>query len=241
MDDEVNALPQKAPGLPQVFVDVPDKSGMLGAGTSTLLNTGLTSAELRIVGEPAPLMYETGKQRRRSTVLGVTWILTCVITGGLLAMYEDSAEVAYPGESGWILVVLAILIPFALVFSFYPHWQERRHKERHRAWVARFINNWPLRERLVEVERIPDLRQRIIVEDMAATLADYRKAALQHSSPSRETAALLTEALTAVGTYARAGADDPVLEIAARQAVAQFCDQTRRRRRSNGSVHDGGR
>ena len=259
MGDEIYRPAQETPGLPPVFVEVPDKSGILCAGTSRLLNTGLTTAELRLVCEPAPLLFKTVAERRRSTVMGVTWILACLITGWLLHMYEDSAEAAYTGESDWILAVLAVLIPFALVFSFYPHWQEHRHKKRHRAWLARFIKNWPLRERLVEVERIPDLRQRVIVEDMAATMAEYRNA-VQHSSPSPETAVFLMAALTAVGTYARAATDDPALEVMARQALARFCDQTGRRRegpippsgppsssvqrlrrRNNGSVNDAGR
>jgi hypothetical protein len=257
MGDQIRVPASEATGLPPVFLEVPDKSGMFGAGTTTVLNGGLTALEARIAAEPAPEVHTSTGHRRRSNILGVTWILAAMACGVLLGIYDDAD---YPGEADWALMALGILIPFAAVFSLYPHWLEHRHKKRHKAWVARFISNWSLREKLVEVERIRDLRQRVVVQDLAATMAGDREAFLrQPDSGSSENACLLTEALTAVGSYARATFDDPVLEAAAREAVGRFSEQAGRRRelpappgppdapvqrvrrRSSGSVNDGGR
>jgi hypothetical protein len=260
MGDQAKGPAQETVGLPPVFLNVPDKSGMFGAGTTTVLNTGLTEAEARTAAEPAPELYTTKAQRRRSNILGAAWILACMTIGGLYNAFGRALEGPIPGEAKWLLWALLVLIPTTFVLTFYPDLQKRRHKKRHKEWVARFIGNWPLREGLVEVERIPDLRQRIIVEDLAATMAGDREAVLrQPDGGSLENARLLMEALTAVGAYASAAADDPVLEMTARQAVARFSGQAGRRRelpepsgppavpvqrlrrRSNGSVNDGGR
>ncbi|MFF1253220.1 hypothetical protein ACFVYC_12090 [Pseudarthrobacter sp. NPDC058329] len=261
MGGQSNSPAREASELPPVFVEVPDRSGLPDAGTSTALNTGLTVAEVLTATEPAPVMYATKAQRRRRDILGVTWILVAIISGVLYGVYRDAA---YPGEADWALMVLAVTVPFVVVFSLYPHWQGRRLKKRHKAWLSRFILLWPLRERLVEVERIRDLRQRVIVEAMAATMAEGREALLRQSgAASQADSALLMQALTAVGAYAKATSDEPALEADARQAVDHFSEKAGRRRelpepsgppaalpgkadqrlrrRSEGSVNDGGR
>lgn len=116
--------------------------------------------------------------------------------------------------------------------QLFPHWQGWRHKKRHRTWVARFIASWQLREKLASVESIPDVWQRITVCTMADTLAADREAILlQGGGASGEVPArLLIDALTAVGTYARAATLDPDLQAAARQAVDRFSELAGRRR-----------
>ncbi|WP_156810707.1 hypothetical protein [Arthrobacter sp. FB24] len=223
---------QETQGLPPVYLEVPHPSGLQDAGTSKLLNTGLTAAEALIVSEPAPVQYATRSQKRIRDVLGVTWILSCIAAGVMWSVYSDAADGPYQGEADWALVLLGIIAPFAIVFSFYPHWQEWRHKKRHKAWLARFIATWPLRESLVSVESIPDVWQRITVGTMADTLAADRGAVLmQGGGASGEIPLrLLTEALTAVGTYARAATLVPDLQAAAQQAVDRFSELAGRRR-----------
>lgn len=70
----------------------------------------------------------------------------------MLGVCGDAADEPYPGETYWALVVLGIIAPFAVVFSFYPHWQGWRYKKRHKAWVAQFISSSPLREKLASIE-----------------------------------------------------------------------------------------
>jgi hypothetical protein len=258
---EQSNLPAQQAELPPVFVEVPDRSGLPDAGTSTALNTGLTAAEVRTATEPAPIQYATKGQKRRRDILGASWILSCLAIGGLYWELEHAWEGPNPGDADWVVWVLLFLIPVTLVLTFYPHWQGRLHKKRHKAWLSRFIGVWPLRERLVEVERIRDLRQRVVVQELAATMAADREVVLlQPDTGSASAAAGLMEALTAVGAYARATADDPVLEAEAREAVCRFSEQAGRRRelpavvrpsdnagpqrlrrRSSGSVNDGGR
>ncbi|MFF1386339.1 hypothetical protein ACFVWT_22560 [Arthrobacter sp. NPDC058288] len=249
---------QETQGLPPVYLEVPHPSGLQGAGTSRLLNTGLTAAEALVVSEPAPVQYATTSQKRMRDILGVTWILSCIAAGVMLSIYGDAADGPYQGEADWALVVLGIIAPFAVVFSFYPHWQEWRHKKRHKAWLARFIESWPLREKLANVESIPDVWQRITVGTMADTLAADREAILQQGGASGDVPArLLSESLTAVGSYARAATLDPDLQAAAQQAVDRFSELAGRRRenlplagppsvpelrrRRNGPVNDVGR
>jgi hypothetical protein len=261
MGEQSNLPAQQTTALPPVFVEVPDRSGLPDAGTSTALNTGLTAAEVLTATEPAPVQYATKGHRRRRDILGLTWILACLTIGGLYWELEHAWEGPDPGNADWVVWVLLFLIPVTLVLTYYPHWQGRLHKKRHKAWLSRFIGLWPLRERLVEVERIRELRQRVIVQDLAATMAADREAVLlQPDAGSATAAAKLMEALTAVGAYARATGDDPVLEAEAREAVGRFGEQAGRprelpavvrpddkpdpqrlRRRSNGSVNDGGR
>ncbi|MBT2534818.1 hypothetical protein [Arthrobacter sp. ISL-69] len=232
MDDRTSVPAQETHGLPLVYLEVPHQSGLQGAATSKLLNTGLTAAEAHVVSEPAPVQYATTSQKRARDLLGVTWILACITAGVLFGVYEDAADGPYPGEADWALVVLGIIAPFALVFSFYPHWQGWRHKKRHKAWLARFIASWPLREKLASVESIPDVWQRITVGTMADTLvADREAILLQGGDASGEVPArLLSDALTAVGTYARAATQDPDLQAAAQQAVDRFSELAGRRR-----------
>jgi hypothetical protein len=142
MDEGTNVPAQETQGLPPVYLEVPHQSGLQGAGTSNLLNTGLTAAEARIVSEPAPVQYATTSQKRTRDILGVTWILACITAGVMLGVYEDAADGPYQGEADWALVVLGLIAPFAVVFSFYPHWQGWRHKKRHKAWLAQFIASW---------------------------------------------------------------------------------------------------
>ena len=226
VDDGTNVPAHETQGLPPVYLEVPHQSGLQGAATSKLLNTGLTAAEALIVAEPAPVQYATTSQKRTRDILGVTWILACITAGVMLGIYSDAADGPYPGEADWALVVLGIIAPFAVVFSFYPHWQEWRHKKRHKAWLARFIASWPLRERLVSVESIPDVWQRITVGTMADTLAADREAVLLQGGgafgevPARQ----LLDALAAVGTYAGAASLEPDLQAAAQQAVDRFSE-----------------
>jgi len=226
VDDGTNVPAHETQGLPPVYLEVPHQSGLQGAATSKLLNTGLTAAEALIVAEPAPVQYATTSQKRTRDILGVTWILACITAGVMLGIYSDAADGPYPGEADWALVVLGIIAPFAVVFSFYPHWQEWRHKKRHKAWLARFIASWPLRERLVSVESIPDVWQRITVGTMADTLAADREAVLlQGGGASGEVPARqLLDALAAVGTYAGAASLEPDLQAAAQQAVDRFSE-----------------
>ncbi|WP_146072339.1 hypothetical protein [Arthrobacter sp. Y81] len=232
MDDGTNVPAHETQGLPPVYLEVPHQSGLSGAPISKLLNTGLTAAEAHIVSEPAPVQYASASQKRTRDILGVTWILACITAGVMLGVYADAAEGPYQGEADWALVVLGIIAPFAVVFSFYPHWQGWRHKKRHKAWVARFIASWPLREKLASVEGIPDVWQRITVGAMADTLAADREAILlQGGGTAGEVPArLLTDTLTAVGTYARAATLDPELQAAAQQAVDRFSELAGRRR-----------
>lgn len=232
MDDGTIVPAQETQGLPPVYLEVPHHSGLQGAAASKLLNTGLTATEALVVSEPAPVQYATRSQRRTRDILGVTWILACMAAGVMLGIYSDAAEGPNPAEADWALVVLGIIAPFAVVFSFYPHWQERRHKKLHRAWLARFIASWPLREKLASVESIPDVWQRITVGTMADTLAADREAILlQGGGASGEVPArLLIDALSAVGTYARAAALDPELQLAAQQSVDRFSELAGRRR-----------
>jgi hypothetical protein len=260
MDDGTNVPAQETPRLPPVYLEVPHQSGLRGAATAKLLNTGLTAAEALIVSEPAPVRYATTSQKRTRDILGVAWIVACITAGVMLGVYGDAADEPYPGETGWALVVLGIVAPFAVVFSFYPHWQGWRNKKRHKAWLSRFIASWPLREKLVSVEGIPDVWQRITVGTMADTLAADREAILlQGGGESGEALVrMLMDALTAVGKYARAVSLDPALHAAAQQAVDRFSELAGRRRenfplsgpqsvpgqqlrrRRNGSVNDVG-
>ncbi|MBP1134637.1 hypothetical protein JOE31_000869 [Arthrobacter sp. PvP023] len=111
------------------------------------------------------------------------------------------------------------------------------------------------------MESIPDVWQRITVGTMADTLAADREAILlQGGGASGELPArLLSDALAAVGAYARAAYLDPDLQASAQQAVDRFSELTGRRRenaplagppfvpaqqlrrRRNGSVNDVGR
>lgn len=260
MDDGTAVPAQETQGLPPVYLEVPHPSGLQDAGTSKLLNTGLTAAEALIVSEPAPVQYATRSQKRTRDILGVTWILSCIAAGVMWSVYSDAADGPYQGEADWALVVLGIIAPFAVIFSFYPHWQEWRHNKRHKAWLARFIASWPLRERLVSVESIPDVWQRITVGTMADTLAADRDAILmQGGGASGEVPArLLSDALAAVGTFARAATLESDLQALAQQAVDRFSELAGRgredlplagppsvpgqhlRRRRNGAVNDAG-
>ncbi|MHC6593964.1 hypothetical protein [Arthrobacter sp. C152] len=217
-------------GLPPVYVEVPDKSGLLGSGSSRLLNTGLTEAEALAAAEPAPGLYATKAEKRRSNILGVTWILACMTVGVLIKVYGDAANGGYPGDAGWTLPVLAVLIPFAVVFSFYPVWRNRQHRKRHKAWLARFIERWPLRERLVDVDAIPDVWQRGSTRTMADTLAADRETMMGQGNAGEDAARVLVEALAAVETWARAPWSDPALCRAAQQAVDRFSAPAERRR-----------
>ncbi|CAN7540439.1 hypothetical protein [Arthrobacter sp. LjRoot14] len=235
MDDGTTVPGREPQGLPPVYLEVPHESGVQGAGTSRRLNTGLTEVEALIVSEPAPVQYATTSQKRIRNILGVTWILLCISGGAMWSVYSDAADGPYTGEADWALVVLGIIVPFAVVFSFYPHWQDWRHKKRnkmlHRAWLARFVASWPLREKLANVEGIPDVWQRITVGTMADTLAADREAILQQAGASGDVPArLLGDALTAVGTYARAATLEPDLQAAAQQAVDRFSEFAGRRR-----------
>lgn len=231
VDDGTFVPAQETQGLPPVYLDVPHHSGLQGVAASKLLNTGLTAAEALIVSEPAPVQYATRSQKRTRDILGVTWILACIAAGVMLGIYGDAAEGPNPAEADWALVVLGIIAPFAIVFSFYPHWQGWRHKKLHKAWLARFIASWPLREKLASVESIPDVWQRITVGTMADTLAADREAILlQGGDASGEAARLLIDALAAVGAYSRAVSMDPELQSAAQQAVDRFSELAGRRR-----------
>lgn len=203
---------------------------MLNAGTTTALNTGLTAAEVLTAAEPAPVRYGTKAERRRRDILGVTWILAAIASGVLYGVYRDAA---FPGEADWALMVLAVTVPFVVVFTFYPRWQDRRHKKRHKAWLSRFIALWPLRGRLVEVERTRDLRQRIIVEDLAAAMAQGRETLLRQSgAPTHADCALLMQALTAVGaSRAVRPTDCPTLWSAERASAAAAAQQRISQRR----------
>lgn len=221
-------------GLPAVYVDVPDKSGLPDAGTSKFLNTDLSEAEALLAAEPAPVLYATKAQQRRSNILGVMWILACITVGVLIKVLEDAADSGFSGKAEWTLPVLAVLIPFAIVFSFHPHWKDRQHKkqykELHKAWLARFIERWPLRERLVDVDSIPDVWQRVSTRTMADTLAADRETILAQGTSGDYPASLLAQALTAVAAWARAPWSDPALYQAAQQAVDRFGEMAGRRR-----------
>ncbi|KIS25968.1 hypothetical protein TV39_18190 [Arthrobacter sp. SPG23] len=245
-----------------MYLEVPHESGFQGAGTSRLLNTGLTAAQALIVAEPAPVQHATTSQKRTRGIVAVTWILMCCTAGAMWSVYRDAAGGPHPGEADWALVVLGITVPLAVLVSYYLNWQERRQKKRHdmrhRAWVARFVASWPLRERLASVESIPDVWQRITVGTMADTLAADREAILLQGRSGEVPARLLTDALAAVGAYARAATLDPDLQAAARQAVDRFSELAGRgrehtplsdpqsvpgqqlRRRRNGPVNDVG-
>lgn len=229
-----NVASQDLTGLPPVYVDVPDKSGMPGRGTTKLLNLGLTEEEAAVAAEPAPALHPSRAEKRRRDILGVTWILACLAMGALIKIYEDAANGGHPGDAEWALPILAVLIPFAFVFSLYPHWKSRQHikeyKKRHKAWLARFIDNWPLRDRLLDVDAIPDVWQRGSTRTMADTLAADREALLAQGKSGTVAAGMLAEALAAVETWARAPQPDAALCRAAQQAVDRFSDLAERRR-----------
>ncbi|MFC4396595.1 MULTISPECIES: hypothetical protein [Micrococcaceae] len=220
-----NQAGQDLTGLPPVYVDVPDKSGMPGPGTQKLLNVGLTEEEAFVAAEPAPAMFGTKAEKRRSDILGVTWILLCIMGGALFGVYGDAVGDGDTGQAAWAMTVLAILVPCTLVLSFYPHWKSRQRRKdygkRHQTWVARFIDKWPLRERLLDVDAIPDVWQRVSSKSMADTLEADRAAILAQASPG-DSARLLAEALAAVATWAVASWSDPALYRAAQQAVDRF-------------------
>jgi len=234
----VGAPPNQAQdltGLPPVYVDVPDKSGMPDAGTQKLLNVGLTEEEAVVAAEPAPCVNATKAEKRRSDILGVTWILLCITAGVLIGVYRDAVGDGDTGQAAWAMTVLAILVPCTLVLSLYPHWRNGQRtkdcEKRHQAWVARFIDNWPLRERLLDVDAVRDVWQRVSAKTMADTLEADRAAVLAQGMPVRQpAAAVLAEALAAVGTWARAPWSDPVLYRAAQQAVDRFGELAGRRR-----------
>ncbi|MDQ0767626.1 hypothetical protein QF031_000375 [Pseudarthrobacter defluvii] len=226
---------QDLTGLPPVYVDVPDKSGLPGAGTSKLLNTGLTEARALAAAEPAPALHPTKAQGRRSTILGVTWILGCITGGVMLGLYSDAVQNGDAGQAAGALAVLAVLVPCVLVLTAYPNWTRRRfirdYRQRHQAWVARFVANWPLRERLVDVDGISDVWQRVSTRTMADTLARDREAILAQGMPvGQDPATVLAGALSAVGAWARAPWSDPALYRDAQQAVDRFGELAGRRR-----------
>lgn len=226
---------QELTGLPPVYVEVADKSGAPGAGTTTVLNTGLTETEAFVAAEPAPALHPTKAQERWSTILGVTWILGSISAGVMLGFYRDALQDGDAGQAGWSLAVLAVLIPCVLVLTAYPNVKKRQSirefRQLHEAWVSRFIGNWPLRERLVDVDTIPDVWQRVSTRTMADTLAADRLAILAQGTPAAHQApAVLAEALAAVGTWARAPWSDPALYRAAQQAVDRFGELAGRRR-----------
>lgn len=217
---------QDQTGLAPVYVDVPDKSGVPGAGTSRLLNTGLTEAEATIAAEPAPALHPSRKQERRSTILGATWILGCITAGVMLGLYKDAVQGGDTGQAGWVLAVLAVLVPCLAVLGLYPQWKRQKfikgYQRRHQAWVARFIGNWPLRERLTDVDAIADVWQRVSTRTMADTLEADRNAVLARGVHGELPARLLAEALAAVDAWARAPWSDPSLYRAAQDAVDRF-------------------
>lgn len=234
MGELANQAAQDQTGLPPVYVDVPDKSGMPGAGTSRLLNTGLTEAEATVAAEPAPALHPSRKQERRSTILGATWILGCITAGVMLGLYKDAVQDGDAGQAGWVLTALAVLVPCLLVLGAYPTWKRRKfikdYKQRHQAWVARFIGNWPLRERLTDVDAIPDVWQRVSTRTMADTLEADRNAILARGLHGELPVRLLAGALAAVDAWARAPWSDPALYRAAQDAVDRFGELAGRRR-----------
>ena len=240
---ELNLAAQDLTGLPPVYVEVPDKSGMPGAGTSRLLNTGLTEAEARVAAEPAPALHPTKAQERWSTILAVTWILGCITAGVMLGLYKDAVQDGDAGQAGWVLTALAVLVPCLLVLGAYPTWKRRKfikdYKPRHQAWVARFIGNGPLRERLTDVDAIPDVWQRVSTRTMADTLEEDRKAVLAQGAPGDHSATLLAGALAAVSAWARAPWSDPALYRAAQEAVDRFGELAGRRRADAGTPGPG--
>lgn len=229
-----NQALQDLTGLPPVYVEVPDKSGLPGAGTSKLLNTGLTEAEALAAAEPAPALHPSKAQERRSTILCVSWFLGSITGGVMLGLYKDAVQDGDAGRAAWALTVLAVLVPCVLVLSAYPNWTRRRfirdYKQLHQAWVARFVGNWPLRERLVDVDAVPDVWQRVSSRTMADTLSNDREAILAQGMPAgQEPATMLAGALAAVGAWARAPWSDPALYRAAQQAVDGFGEMAGRR------------
>ncbi|MDQ0119798.1 hypothetical protein AB0280_05345 [Pseudarthrobacter sp902506025] len=234
MDELSKQAAQDRTGLAPVYVDVPDKSGMPGAGTSRLLNTGLTEAEATVAAEPAPVLHPSRKQERRTTVVRATWILGCITAGVMLGLYKDAVQDRDAGQAGWVLTALAVLVPCLLVLGAYPTWKRRKflkdYKQRHQAWVARFIGNWPLRERLTDVDAIADVWQRVSTRTMADTLEAGRDTILAQGSPGDRPARLLAEALAAVDAWARAPWPDPALYRAAQDAVDRFGELAGRRR-----------
>lgn len=240
MGGSANQARRDLAGLPPVYVDVPDKSGMPGAGTTQLLNTGLTEAEAIDAAEPAPPMFATTGQQRRHTILGVSGIVPWLIAGGLLSVYSNAERNGQMEDAGRALVWLALLIPCGIAFGVYRQWRNRQrrkdYEKRHRAWVARFVGNWPLRERLVDVDGVPDVWQRVSTRTMADTLAADRVAILAQEAPAAHRApAVLADALAAVGTWARAPWSDPALYRAAQQAVDRFGELAGRRRADAGT------
>ncbi|WP_457946555.1 hypothetical protein ACTAQI_13565 [Pseudarthrobacter sp. alpha12b] len=235
MGELVNQASRDLTGLPPVYVDVPDKSGMPGAGTTRLLNTGLTEAEAMDAAEPAPAMFATTGQQRRHAILGVSWIVPWLIAGGLLSVYSDAARYGQAEDAGRALIWLAVLVPCGIAFGAYRQWRNRHrrkdYEKRHQAWVARFVGNWPLRNRLVDVDAVPDIWQRVSTKTMADTLEADRAAILAQGMPARPQAAtVLAEALAAVGAWARAPWSDPALYRAAQQTVDRFGELAGRRR-----------
>lgn len=231
MDKNTHQQTRSLPGLPPVYVVVPDKSGILDSGCTKLLNTSLTEAEALVVAEPAPVLDATKAEKRRRDLLGVTWILACLTSGALIKIYVDAANDGHSGDAGWVLPVLALLVPLTVAFTYYPHWKHRQHQKRHRAWLARFVESWPLRERLIDVETIPDVWQRVSTRTMADTLARDRDTVLTRGTAAGENAgAVLAGALAAVGTWACAPSPDPALYRVAEQAVDRFGGLAGRRR-----------
>lgn len=234
MGELANQVAQDRTGLPPVYVDVPDESGMPGAGTSRLLNAGLTEAESAVAAEPAPSLQPSRKQERRTIVLHATWILGCITAGVMLGLYKDAVQDGDAGQAGWVLTALAVLVPCLVVLGAYPKWKRRKfikdYKQRHQAWVARFIGNWPLRERLLDVDAIPDVWQRVSTRTMADTLEADRRSILAQGFPREHPAQLLAEALAAVNAWARAPWSDPALYRTAQDAVERFGELAGRRR-----------
>lgn len=222
---------QDLTGLPPVYVVVPDKSGMPGAGSSRLLNTGLTEAEALVAAEPAPPLHPARKQERWSTILVVTWILGCITAGVMLGLYKDAVQDGDARQAGWMLTALAVLVPCLLALGAYRTWKRRKsskgHRQRHQDWVARFVGNWPLRERLTDVDAIPDVWQRVSTRTMADTLEADRNAILAHGLPGERHARLLAGALAAVDAWAQAPWSDPALYRAAQDAVDRFSEPGR--------------
>ncbi len=221
-------------GLPPVYVDVQDKSGLPGAGTTTLLNTGLTEAEALVAAEPAPALFATARQQRRHAILGLSWFVPWLIAGGLFSAYVNAERDGQLEDAGAALVWLAVLVPCGIAFGLYRRWRNRQrwkdYEQRHKAWVARFIDKWPLRERLIDVDAIPDVWQRVSTRTMADTLEADRKTVLVQGASLEDAAARLAEALATINAWARAAWSDPALHQAAQVAVERFSELAGRRR-----------
>ena len=222
-------------GLPPVYVDVQDKSGMPGAGITTLLNTGLTEAEALVAAEPAPALFATARRQRRHAILGLSWFVPWLVAGGLFSAYVNAERRGQLEDAGSALVWLAVLVPCGIAFGLYRRWRNRQrwkdYERRHQAWVARFIDNWPLRERLIDVDAIPDVWQRVSTRTMADTLEADRNAILVQGAALGDAAVRLAEAMAAMDAWARAPWSDPALYRAAQDAVDRFGELAGGRRR----------